>query len=231
MKTIIGVVVVAALVLFGSAQPAFPDVITVPSAVGEGEWYRLAFVTSGRYTAEATTIAPYNTIVDNIGDAVIASDWTMIGSTTDTDANANTLTRPGIDPDYPIYLLNDTKLADSNSDLWDGSIDRNFNVDETGTAMSSAGVWTGSTTAGVESVGNALGDDHPLAGRTSTTGVQWVYYTSNYLKGSQRQLYAISGPLQNQVVPEPSSLVLAISFGGAWLTASLWRRKRKKTQP
>ncbi len=47
----------------------------------------------------------------------------------------------------PIFLLNDTKLADSNDDLWDGSIDIAFNRTETDAALTS-NVWTGTSQDG-----------------------------------------------------------------------------------
>jgi len=49
-----------------------------------------------------------------------------------------------------IFLLNDTKLADNNDDLWDGSIDVFFNRTELDDQLG-ADSWTGSETSGIKS--------------------------------------------------------------------------------
>jgi hypothetical protein len=50
----------------------------------------------------------------------------------------------------PIFLLNDTKLADNNNDLWDGSIDTTLSINENGDSVGSGDVrvWTGTNSTG-----------------------------------------------------------------------------------
>ena len=88
--------------------------------------------------------------------AALGTTWFAIGSTATVDARDNTGTLPSTEPGGslggPIFLLNDTKLVDSNDDLWDASIDIVFDVNEDGTPHVPAGqntfVFTGTNPDG-----------------------------------------------------------------------------------
>ncbi len=111
-------------VLFSAAN-VFAAIITLPTSLNLGDEYRLAFVTSGTRDATSSDIADYNTFVTNAANAVpalasLGTTWTAIGSTATVDARDNTNTVPstvnGGSVGVPIFLLNDTKLVDSNND-------------------------------------------------------------------------------------------------------------------
>jgi len=129
-------------------------IVTQPTGLSPGDSYRLAFVTAGTRDATSTNIADYNTFVTNAANAVpdlasLGTTWTAIVSTKTVDARDNTLTNvanSGLG--VPVFLLNDTKLVNSNADLWDGSIDVAFDQTELDTAIVSQ-VWTGTTSIGV----------------------------------------------------------------------------------
>jgi len=148
---------IAACVVMLSAANVFAAIITQPTSLSPGDTYRLAFVTSTARDATSTNIADYNTHVTLAANAIpalasLGTTWTAIGSTATVAARDNTDTVPstvtGGSLGVPIFLLNDTKLVDSNDDLWDGSIDVVLNRTELDTAIV-AQVWTGTTQAGV----------------------------------------------------------------------------------
>ncbi len=148
---------IAACVVMLSPANVFAAIITQPTSLSLGDTYRLAFVTSTARDATSTNIADYNTFVTLAANAVpalasLGTTWTAIGSTATVAARDNTDTVPSTVPGgslgVPIFLLNDTKLVDSNDDLWDGSIDVLLNRTELDTAIV-AQVWTGTTSAGL----------------------------------------------------------------------------------
>jgi hypothetical protein len=134
--------------------------ITVPTGLNPGDQYRLAFVTSGARDASSFIIADYNDFVQAHADAVpellsLGVSWNAIASTLGDDARDNTDTDPGGGTGVPIFLLDDTKLADDNSDLWDGTLDAALDVDESGEFFGgSFSVWTGTE---IEGSGNGAG--------------------------------------------------------------------------
>lgn len=188
--------------------------ITIPTGLNPGDQYRLVFVTSATRTATSSDINSYNDFVDAIGDTVVASDWKAMASTAGVDARDNTGTNPGIDPTgVPIYLLNDTRMANGYSDLWDGFVLSAPNISETGDILNGF-VWTGSLTHGVGS--NRLGETIATAGFSSVAAIGWM--TNNELgSGASFSLYAMSDVLTVAPVPEPGALALfclgLIGFG------------------
>src|SRR5262249_12580816 len=82
--------------------------------------------------------------------AALGTTWTAIGSTASVNARTNTSTDPSPpgSTGVPIFLLNDTKLVDNYDDLWDGSIDVAFEVDESGTVRTFTSVWSGTNGSG-----------------------------------------------------------------------------------
>lgn len=188
--------------------------ITIPTGLNPGDQYRLVFVTSATRTTTSSDINSYNDFVDAIGDTVVASDWKAMASTAGVDARDNTGTNPGIDPTgVPIYLLNDTRMANGYSDLWDGFVLNAPNISETGDILNGF-VWKGSLTSAVGS--NTLGEAIATAGFSSVAAIGWM--TNNELGSeSSFSLYAMSDVLTVAPVPEPSALALfclgLIGFG------------------
>jgi len=219
--------------VFATTMASQAAVITMPSGLSHGDQYRIVFVTSTTIQATSSDISTYNAHVTaaaalNPDLAVIegtveqTTTWTAIGSTDSVNARDNTSTT-GAGTGIGIYLLNDTAIATSYTDLWDGTIANLFNVDEQGDSgpYANSQVWTG--TNGDGSTGNdPLGTATPEFGKTNLTGVNtWI----NRLSGSSwpntdtYHLFAISGIL---TVPEPSSTAL-LGLGGL---ALMLRRRR-----
>ena len=206
---------IVGLLVVTVGQASAGPIVTVPTSLSPGDSYRLAFLTSGRTAATSADINVYNAFVDGFGDTVIESDWRAIASTATVDARDNTGTNP-IDVGVPIFLLNDTLLANDNADLWDGLIDTPLHVDNNGDENQSYYVYTGTTQFGVSSgpggggnahgpLGDVLYDPSATIGLSDSSGPQWVRTTSTNVLFVTRPLYAISAVL---VVPEPGTGVL-----------------------
>jgi len=200
----------------------FAAPITVPPSLVEGDTYRIAFVTTGTTTAESSDIATYNTFVTNQANlqpelAALGTTWTAVGSTSAVDARDNTETNPfnASHADIPIFLLDGTKLVDSNADLWDGTIDNQFRVRRDGTIAPTTGgfQWTGTDDDGKSASGGfdqfALGTtngSHVMVGNnfSSTGNNDWVEHFVD-TKNNTKFMYAISGEL---TVPSPYTMTM-----------------------
>jgi hypothetical protein len=185
-----------------SATQANAEIIATPSSLNPGDQYRLAFVTSGTIDATSSDIATYNTFVTVAANVVpelaaLNTSWFAVASTSTIDARDNTGTNPGLSAGVPIFLLNDTKLVDSNTDLWDGTIDTKFNrtAADTESTVPFHIVWTGSLQSGVKfSDNDALGQSEAVVGFTTQVDTGWV--ASAIPPTSQQHfLYAMSAPL------------------------------------
>lgn len=199
--------------LFALAGESRAVPITVPTGLSPGDHYRLAFITSTTRDATSSNIADYNSFVDGVANGVaqlaaLGTTWTAIGSTASVNARTNTSTDPSPpgSTGVPIFLLNDTKLVDNYDDLWDGSIDVAFEVDESGTVRTFTSVWSGTNGSGLVSIplGNTTGGTN--TGNPSQTFVAWIQSFTN-LSVSSNRFYAISDVL-TVPVPEPSTALL-----------------------
>ena len=179
--------VIATVLLVGAATRAVGGPITtVPTSLSPGDPYRLAFVTSTTRDGTSNDIGVYNAFVDALGDTVIASDWRAIASTLAVDARVNTGTLPvfaGGSSGVPVFLLNDTKLADDNDDLWSGGgIDTPLQFNELGDLVTTLTVWTG--TAQFGNVASQFGTDRGLGavtdfaatGQIASKNPQWINF-------------------------------------------------------
>ncbi len=214
---------VALLVTASSSALAAP--ITVPTSLNPGDPYLLAFLTSTRRDAQSPDISVYNTWVDDLAETVpelaaLNQDWKVLASTASVNARDNTGTLPsfaGGSLGVPVFLLNDTKLADNYDDLWDGSIDNVFQVHETGDPFGGPfwRVWASTNSDGTASFLPLGTGSVNVTGAVLYTDHRWIYEDGN-AEGdwTNRRFYAMSGVLT--AVPEPSFVIL-MSFGAVML--------------
>ncbi len=223
-----------ALVIVAPGAPAFAAII-VPPTLNPGDQYRLAFVSSTTRNASSTLIDDYNDFIDLLGDTVIASDWKAIASTEAVDARTNTGTDPNTGSGVPIFLLDGSKLADNNADLWDGSIDVDLSVTEGGVGGGhTLEVWTGTAPDGTAHAPSILGDrtglgttEFPSTGFSIRSDASWVDHGLGFHEDAL-SLYGISSVLSvpASVVPEPGTFTM-FAFGVAMLMgAGGYRRWR-----
>jgi hypothetical protein len=218
-----------------SATPVAADPITEPSGLNVGDQYRLAFVTSTASVATSTDIAFYNNFVTGVANGepllqALGTSWNVIGSTLAIDARTNTATDPSPPGNngVPIYLVNDTKLVDHYDDLWDGSIDVPFNINENGDTVTGF-AFTGTVANGTLSVpprplGFNGGEGTAWTGDSRFTGITWTIGGSESNMTLALPFRAISGVLT--VVPEPGSFIL-MSIGAIGLIGFGQRRRKR----
>ena len=222
--------------ILGTALASQAAIITTPTGLSAGDQYRLVFVTSTTSAAISTNIATYNTFVNDLagtaglntiaGTVEGSTTWTAIGSTDTVNAIDNTGTT-GAGTGISIWRLDDTAIATSYTDLWDGSIGNFLNVDETGdgTSYGNNVVWTGSTKAGVADGSLTLGNSGASSvnmGKTNLSNASWIDRGIPFDGADSYHLYAMSDVLT--VVPEPSSFAL---LGGLLSLGFVMVRRRR----
>jgi hypothetical protein len=188
----------------------------------------LAFVTSATRDAGSPDIADYNTFVTLVANSqtelsALGTNWRAIASTiNDNAARINTGTNPDSSTGVPIYRLDDTRIADNNADLWDGTLQAPLNTTETMTSANYV-VWTGTGDNGL-SLGQPLGGAYPTEGAAGASDSEWVNAAIGHYTIVNR-FYAISDPLTvPTTVPIPAAVYL-FGTGIAGLLAAGWRRR------
>jgi len=221
---------IVGLLVVTLGQASAVPITTVPTSLSPGDPYRLAFLTSDTIDSTSADISVYNNFVDGLGDLVIASDWRAIASTATVDARDNTGTNPNDFTGVPIFLLNNTLLANNNAHLWDLTSTNRYQalaITDTGD-LDIDFVWTGTQPDGTAyyPLGGIL-VNNVRVGRSPQTSSAWIDY-GRLNKVNEYPLYALSGELEvpQAVVPEPSSLMLLV-IGTVGLSGYRLRRKRK----
>jgi hypothetical protein len=228
---IITITASAALLASASAQTIIGQlgVLDDTSGLSAGDQYRLVFVTSTTTNATSSNIADYNTFVQGVANTAGygSVNWFAVGSTLTVDAQDNTSTNPIADgAGVAIFNFDSLKIADNNSDLWDGDIDNAIGFTENGDAFSGE-YWSGSGTDGTASLnGEVLGStggspNLTRVGNTGNVNGTWIdsYRRNN---GNNQRVLAMSEIL-TVPVPEPSAFALLAGFFG--LTWVMVRRR------
>ena len=132
------VLALAALATPALAQTTVPsDWSLTPTGLTAGAQFRLLFLSSTKRNGSVTTIATYNTFIQNLAAAghtdiqAYSTGFRVVGCTAAVDARDNTSTTgTGV----PIYWLDGNKVADNYADFYDGSWDDEANdTNESGT--------------------------------------------------------------------------------------------------
>lgn len=200
--------------------------VTVPLDLQAGDYYYLAFVTSGQRDATSTDIADYDAFVNAQADLsypnVAAISWKAIASTATVSAKDHL----GLESDYPIYLLDGmTRVVYPRLDsLWSGMLDNAVGIDEKGSSDFATGqiVWTGTNASGQKDI--ALGDTFPTSGLSGSANDLWVIWDQRP-SSFRAKFYAVSDLQVVTAVPEPVSLAVWAVLGGSLVASSLRRRR------
>ena len=200
----------------------------IPSGLGDGDQFRLIFLSSTTTVATATNIADYNTFIQNLATAGhtdiqgYSDGFTVVGCTEDDDARNNTETSfNSTNRGVPIYWLNGTQVADDYEDFYDGSwddeaADKNELGDNGPNTTVPAGYpWTGCNHDGTESFlgssSRALGKSNVRLSRPYSTASNDGPIGSTYTSASSEEhpMYGLSQVFQvaaHTIVPSDWSI-------------------------
>ena len=135
--------------------------LTPDALVNEGGYFRLLFLTSSTTAATSTDIDTYNTFAQDraaVGHDAIqeySAGFRAVVSTASIDAVSNTAPAGAR---VPIYWLDGTRVADDYRDFYDGTWDDEANpTDESGAAVSTGSIWTGSASDGTKGTDDVHG--------------------------------------------------------------------------
>lgn len=217
MNKIQQLVVAFSLFAFSSAL-CNGGVIIPPTDLAPGAKYYRMFITGAVIDGQSSNISDYDAFVNsqaqqNIDLSGIA--WKALGSTSTISAREHLNLG-----DFPIYRLDNVRLANNATDLWDGSIAASAG----GTILPNSFVWTGSNPDGTAS-SYYLGSSTPVLGFTAFTDSNWIYHRHDFSSSSTHRMLAVSELLT--AVPEPATITvwcLTTCFG------LLLRSKRLQTK-
>ena len=217
---------VAALAIFSFSSPLTADVV-VPEGLSPGDTYHLIFVTRDKIPGTSADITVYNDfaqsqaeLAPSLTGALEAVTWHALASTPTVNARDNIMISA------PIYLLDgSTKIADSEADLWDESIDAPINLDQFLMTPPQV-VWTGTNFQGNANGNQALGtgNSNSIVGNSTKFSDQgWVLDFSYGPVETAHSLYAVSQQL-TVPVPEPTGTLF---LGFASIFVALFSRRRR----
>jgi hypothetical protein len=206
--------------------------LQTPAELTAGEQFRFVFVTDGTTTATSMNITDYNNFVTaQAGGATYngsAVTWSAIASTTTESAIDNI----GQAPITGVYLANGTLITTSTttSGLWSGSIINPIDLDLSSTNPGGDSItWNGTNVDGTTQGAFALGGSSGIAGfgfdNTATSG--WVF-NDFFGTGDSFRMYGISQVLTVTSVPEPSTLLMAVTAISVGLAIGWSPRRRDR---
>ena len=175
----------------------------VPAGLGQGDSFRLLFVTSTTRNGRVADIARYDQFVQDAAAAGHAdiqahsAHFKVLGSTQTINASDHTgTTHTATDPGVPIYWLDGSKAADDYADFYDGDWDSNSATQEDGAAApAGVEVYTGSNSDGTIYERRYIGTDDGNAVRIGKPGASGEEIDSGGNKNRTNQLgfYGLSG--------------------------------------
>ena len=186
----------------------------IPGSLGEGDQFRLLFLSSTKRSIRSTNISDYNTFVQNRAAAGhtdiqdYSGTFRVLGSTDAKNARDNThTTYTSSDKGVRIYWLNGDKAADQYEDFYDGSWNQQADAwNESGVEYNLSArrfVATGSSKDGTTEQSNPLGASSGevqlgcLYQTSSTNGPVFCRFTTeNIGADDNQQLYGLSGVFQ-----------------------------------
>ena len=202
------------------AETVSADWGLIPSGISEGQSFRLLFVTSTTRNASSATIGDYDTHVQTAAASTTnahediqsySTHFKVLGSTSAVNARNNTSTRSS-DTAAPIYWLNGSKVADDYADFYDDSWDSNSPTDESGTAVTSSEVFTGSSSNGTASGNFVLGrpnGNNVRTGDPTTSGDELDSGSNAHKTNDSKPFYGLSGIFTVRAAnPEPTELTV-----------------------
>jgi hypothetical protein len=235
-KSALGGLISGLLLMVAGMPVARASLTTVPIGLNPGDQYRLVFVTDGISASSSANISTYNSFVTAQANSVLelsqlGTTWNVIGSTLSVSARANTGTDPS-SAGVAVYSVGGQRIATSNSDLWNGTIENAINVTQTGVQLADGTVIiTGTTSAGVPGGPVGAGGKYGYATLGSSgggAGVRLWYGLSGNTDASWSEalsypqdgrVYAMSGVLTVAPVPEPTTILagalLLLPFGAS----------------
>ena len=147
--------------------------------------YRLAFLTDGVRNTQPSQLGVYDAFVKDQANqspelAKLGAMWAAIASTSAPDPDVSAKDNTGTNPDsgdlsVPVYNLLGQRIADGNSDLWDGSLDAPIVADQFGNLRSERLVVTGTLPEGSSSPKTPMGRTQVAAGLTHLVDNSWVH--------------------------------------------------------
>ena len=183
----------------------------IPTGRGPGDRFRLIFLSSTKRDGSSTTLADYNTFIQNRVAAghpdilVYSANFSAVGCTEDTDARDNTgTTYTSTDKGVRIHWLGGAKVANQYEDFYDGNWDNEANPkDESGangpnTNQSSDFPITGCDHDGTEDVDSgdsfALGTSPIRVGVLDASGIGFgpLSGSNSVSSSSNRPMYGLS---------------------------------------
>jgi len=189
----------------------------VPSGLGVGDKFQLAFVTSTTRDGMSSDIADYNEFAQSAADAAgIGAGkgvaWRAIASTPGDDARDNAQVTA------PVYTTEGKLVATGAADMWDGEILVPIDHTEDGELIATDVFPQGKewqVRTGTDSDGTGLDPITAAAyarfGNCNSTGNDfqdgWIDRRENHPQNLLMPMYALSAPFE--VVPEPSTFALA----------------------
>jgi hypothetical protein len=206
----------------------------IPTDLSDGEFYRLLFVSEAITDATSADVADYNAVVSaeaatfpDLND--LGADWKAVVSSPTMEAYENTGTDPSPpgSTGVPIYLVDNTRIADDYDQFWSGNVPGLYappDLEGDGDITAASRAWTGSVFNGTGPDGLEMGDVSGISFTGAPASVDATWTGSN--TQPQSLLLPVYGLSDILVVPEPGTTLLGLFALGA-LGLSAYRQNRR----